>query len=182
MKKIVKIGIIFALSIIALNKHANASVFNLKFNLPKDSPQDIRSDIDFSKMANKSAELFIDRNDGADISDAQGLVETQGNVKILKTFTVRATAYSSTVDQTDSSPFITASGTYVRDGIIAANFLPFGTVVRIPDIYGGKLFVVEDRMHERYWYNIDIWFPDRSMAKEFGARKIKIEVVSNEPI
>src|SRR3990167_4180168 len=52
------------------------------------------------------------------------------------TMTVVATAYSSTPDQTDGSPFITANGLYVYDGLIAANFLPFGTRVKIPDHYG----------------------------------------------
>src|SRR3989338_1243839 len=66
-------------------------------------------------------------------------------LKVIKTYSVRATAYSSTPDQTDDTPFITANGTYVKDGIIAANFyvdgyrVPFGTLVRIPEIYGEKV-------------------------------------------
>lgn len=96
-----------------------------------------------------------------------------------ETHWVIATAYSSTVDQTDSTPFITASGTHVRDGIIAANFLRFGTIIKIPELYGNKTFIVEDRMNRRYGYGrIDIWFPERWTAKEFGAQKIKIEIVS----
>jgi len=96
----------------------------------------------------------------------------------VKEYVVTATAYSSTVDQTDDTPFITASGTYVRDGIAAANFLPFGTVFRIPDLYGDKVFVVEDRMNQRYWHRVDIWFPERQMAKEFGIKQIRIEIIS----
>lgn len=96
-----------------------------------------------------------------------------------ETHWVIATAYSSTVDQTDSTPFITASGTHVRDGIIAANFLRFGTIIKIPELYGNKTFIVEDRMNRRYGYGrIDIWFSERWVAKEFGAQRIKIEVVS----
>jgi len=96
----------------------------------------------------------------------------------VKEYVVTATAYSSTVDQTDDTPFITASGTYVRDGIAAANFLPFGTVFKIPDLYGDKIFIVEDRMNKRYWHRVDIWFPERQMAKEFGIKQIRIEIVS----
>ncbi|OGN09627.1 MAG: hypothetical protein A3J46_00090 [Candidatus Yanofskybacteria bacterium RIFCSPHIGHO2_02_FULL_41_11] len=103
-------------------------------------------------------------------------VETRLNQ--VKHYVVTATAYSSTVDQTDDTPFITASGTYVRDGIAAANFLPFGTMFKIPDLYGDKIFIVEDRMHKRYWHRIDIWFPERQMAKEFGVKQIRIEIVS----
>ena len=103
--------------------------------------------------------------------------EPKPEVKIIKTYTVRATAYSSTPDQTDSTPFITAKGTHVRDGIIAANFLPFNTKVRIPELYGDKVFVVEDRMNKRYWYNIDIWFPERGLALKFGSQHVTIEII-----
>ena len=96
----------------------------------------------------------------------------------VKEYMVTVTAYSSTVDQTDDTPFITASGTYVRDGIAAANFLPFGTVFKIPDLYGDKIFVIEDRMNKRYWQRIDIWFPERQMAKEFGIKQVWIEIIS----
>lgn len=95
-----------------------------------------------------------------------------------KTYIVPASAYSSTIDQTDRTPFITASGTHVREGVIAANFLPIGTVVKIPELFGDKAFVVEDRMHSRYFYQIDIWFSTRNEAKNFGIKKIKIEIVS----
>ena len=90
---------------------------------------------------------------------------------------VTVTAYSSTPDQTDSTPFITASGTGVRDGIIACNFLRFGTRVRFPDIYGDKVFVVEDRMALKNNHKIDIWFETRDDAKQFGVQKLKVEVL-----
>jgi len=87
------------------------------------------------------------------------------------------TAYSSTPDQTDSTPFITASGSHVRDGIIAANFLRIGTKVRFPTMYGDKIFVVEDRMNPRYKYRADIWMRTREEAKQFGLRNLPIEVI-----
>lgn len=93
-------------------------------------------------------------------------------------FLVEATGYSSTPDQTDHTPFITASGIHVREGVVAANFLPLGTIIRIPELFGDKVFVVEDRMHSRYWFKLDIWFPERKLAKEFGRKVVKIEIVS----
>jgi len=42
----------------------------------------------------------------------------------VKTMQIIVTAYSSTVAQTDDSPYITASNTLVRDGIVASNLLP----------------------------------------------------------
>lgn len=126
-----------------------------------------------------------DNNQNAeDASAAQNgsvtdIVTSQNIANIISEIVVVATAYSSTPDQTDDTPFITASGTIVRDGIIATNFLPFGTKIKIPDIYGDKIFVVEDRMNRRYWHRVDIWFPDRQSALEFGFKKVKIQILDS---
>ena len=91
---------------------------------------------------------------------------------------VSATAYNSDPNQTDSTPDITASGTKTRDGIIAANFLPIGTLVRLPDLYGDKVFVVEDRMNARYTSRIDVWMENHADAIKFGLKnKVKLEVI-----
>lgn len=93
-----------------------------------------------------------------------------------RTRRVIITAYSSTPDQTDDTPFVTANGTRVRDGIIAANFLRFGTQVKIPELYGGKVFYVTDRMHKRFSDRVDIWMESREEAKQFGVKVATIEV------
>lgn len=90
---------------------------------------------------------------------------------------VTVTAYSSTPDQTDSTPFITANGTRVRDGIIAANFLRFGTKVRFPDYSGDKIYEVTDRMNARYPNRADIWMETRDAAMDFGIRTLKMEIL-----
>lgn len=99
----------------------------------------------------------------------------------LRTYSVVATAYSSEVAQTDDTPCITASGYNVcnhgREDIIAANFLPLGAKVRMPDLYGDKIFTVEDRMNQRYTYRIDLWKISRNDAITFGKRLVKLEVV-----
>lgn len=94
----------------------------------------------------------------------------------VRVLSVPVTAYSSEVGQTDSTPFITASGTSVRRGVIAANFLPIGTRVRFPDLYGDEVFVVEDRMNARYWKRVDIWMEETADAKNFGLQHTTIEV------
>lgn len=90
---------------------------------------------------------------------------------------VPITAYSSTPDQTDDTPFITASGTHVRWGIVAANFLPIGTLVRMPEHYGDQIFVVEDRMNARYNVRMDIWMATREEALTWGLKQVTIEVL-----
>jgi 3D (Asp-Asp-Asp) domain-containing protein len=87
------------------------------------------------------------------------------------------TAYTSTVDQCDDTPFITANGTYVHDGVIAANWLKFGAKVRIPSMFGDKVFTVADRMHPRFDDRMDIWFADYDEAVKFGIRRLTVEVL-----
>ena len=94
-----------------------------------------------------------------------------------KTIRVAITAYSSCPSETDGDPYITASGNWVQDGIVAANFLPFGTELKIPELYGSKIFVVQDRMHPRKKYQVDIWFPSKAGAIEFGAHYTYIELI-----
>jgi 3D (Asp-Asp-Asp) domain-containing protein len=95
----------------------------------------------------------------------------------VRTMVVASTAYNSEVGQTDGSPFTTANGTQVYDGVIAANFLPFGTRVRIPDHFGDKVFVVHDRMNARYTQRVDVWMLTKKEAFQWGVRKVKIEVL-----
>ncbi len=105
------------------------------------------------------------------------LKDTQSEAKKNKIVETLITAYSSTVGQTDDTPFITASGSYVRPGIVAANFLPFGATIQIPEIFGNQIFVVEDRLHERNNDRIDIWMPTEKEALEFGVKIGKIEIL-----
>ena len=105
------------------------------------------------------------------LNDSENQAEKTEIVKIL------ITAYSSSVDETDETPFITASGSYVRSGIVAANFLPFGAAIRIPKIFGNQIFIVEDRLHERNSNQVDIWLPTKKEALEFGVKISEIEIL-----
>lgn len=88
------------------------------------------------------------------------------------------TGYSSTTWQTDDTPEITASNSRVREGIVANNLLPFGTKVRMPEVFGNKVFVVEDRMNlTKGDLHFDIWFPSTEEALQFGAKITEIEII-----
>ena len=102
-----------------------------------------------------------------------------------KVMTVVATAYNSEPGQTDDTPCITANGhdlcdtyaTYGADNTIAANFLPMGTAVRFPELYGDQIFVVRDRMNARYGYGrIDLWLPTHQEATQFGVERMEMEI------
>ncbi|MFA4937194.1 MAG: hypothetical protein WC575_02835 [Patescibacteria group bacterium] len=87
------------------------------------------------------------------------------------------TAYSSTIDQTDDTPFITASGAVVHEGIVAANWLPLGAQIRIPEYFGDQVFVVEDRMNDRFSRRVDIWMLTREQAEDWGLQYLTVEVL-----
>jgi 3D (Asp-Asp-Asp) domain-containing protein len=94
------------------------------------------------------------------------------------------TAYSSEIGQTDTTPFITASGKSVRNSIIANNCLKFGTEV---GVYQGtlrngdkvfKVYDVEDRMNRRFdCSHYDIWNQNKTEALKFGKQKLEIRIL-----
>jgi 3D (Asp-Asp-Asp) domain-containing protein len=116
----------------------------------------------------------------------------------LPVYTLKSTAYNSHESQTDSSPFVTATGATTAFGIIAVSqdmleHIPYGSLVRLKDLGGyrngrgvGKfqevldtqgLFIVEDTMHPRKVEQIDVWFPHEAEALSWGVRKVELEVV-----
>lgn len=116
------------------------------------------------------------------ISDSvveKAALSVSGKTKTAKKMTVLATAYTSDPAETDNTPFVTASGSVTRDGVVASNFLPLGTRLTIPKIYGDKEFVVEDRMNQRYDEVpiIDIWFGDKHEAIHFGKKTVAVEIL-----
>jgi len=100
----------------------------------------------------------------------------------VKSISMRViTAYNSEVGQTDDSPCITANGfdvcSHGQEDTIAANFLFFGTKVRIPGLFGDRVFVVRDRMNERYANRVDVWMINKQEAKQFGVKFTEIEIL-----
>ena len=140
------------------------------FEYPRKSMALVQQNAFLSQSSHEKAE--VKKKEGP-----QKFIGPKENTKIApkKKMRVLATAYSSTVDQCDSSPFITANGTHVYDGTLAANFLKFGTKVKFPALYGDKIFTVEDRMRSNT--KVDIWFPTRQEAINFGARIVEMEVL-----
>jgi 3D (Asp-Asp-Asp) domain-containing protein len=91
------------------------------------------------------------------------------------------TAYTSSVEETDDTPDITASGSKTAKGTIACpDRLEFGRRV----IVAGKEYVCLDRMNKRYrdMEMYDIWFETKGEAYEFGTRKLIIKVYDHKKI
>ena len=99
--------------------------------------------------------------------------------KVKSTSVHVITAYNSDVAQTDDSPCITANGFNVcqhgQEDTIAANFLKFGTKVKIPEVYGDRVFTVRDRMNVSHPNRVDIWMKNRTSAIKFGVKTAKIQ-------
>ncbi|MCD5396332.1 MAG: 3D domain-containing protein [Candidatus Pacebacteria bacterium] len=131
------------------------------------------SDISLSDQEEFLSDSVIVLQNNSILANTSHFVEKD----VKKTMFVIVTAYSSTPWETDDTPHITASGKRVRDGIVAANFLPFGTKIRIPEIFGDKVFVVEDRLSPRKKNHIDVWFSSYEEALKFGAHLTYIEIL-----
>lgn len=91
-----------------------------------------------------------------------------------------STGYSSSVIETDDTPYVTASNTMTHTGIVALSrdllkrYNPeapfsFGDVIHLSGLGD---FIVEDSMNERWHHRVDIWFPNRASAFKFGRRQV----------
>ncbi len=104
------------------------------------------------------------------------------------------TGYSSAWDETTGIPgkpgFITASGFDLRElkdgeGVVANNYLPFGTKIRIPDLFGDTIFTVQDTGSPNHFSTVnrfDVYFPGELGKKEamkFGRPTAKVEFVES---
>lgn len=103
-------------------------------------------------------------------------IRTGNNVTVK----VVATGYSSTVWETDATPFVTAANTRTREGVLAmsrdllARYTP-GAPFNFGDrVYMSGLgyFIVEDSMNQRWDNRVDVWFPSREQARNFGRHDV----------
>ena len=116
------------------------------------------------------------------------------NLVQAQQLTVVMTAYSSSVDQTDSTPFITSTNQKVRPGIVAASRdllasgLPYGTKLRVVEVKdtsrcGGwnpdMTLEVQDTMHQRKRNQLDIWMTSTSLARKWGRCEVTVEVLGS---
>lgn len=89
------------------------------------------------------------------------------------------TAYTSSVDETDDTPFITASGARTGHGVIACpSKYDFGTKIVIE----GRQYTCEDRMNRRYrdQERFDIWVETKDDAFTWGIRELEIIVLAQK--
>jgi len=117
----------------------------------------------------------------ANLSSQNTATSTVVKTEVVKESTHTITAYNSDVAQTDDTPCVTANGFDVcKNGVedtIATNFLPFGTKVKIPELFGDRIFTVRDRMNKKHATRVDVWMKNRTEAVNFGVKVAKIQVI-----
>ncbi len=122
-----------------------------------------------------------DNNQGEIDVELKGKLPQSADADIKWSDHVVLTAYNSEPGQTDDSPCITANGFNVcengKEDTIAANFLRFGTKVKIPELFGDRVFTVRDRMNKRYSNRVDVWMLEKQDARKFGVKHAKIQVI-----
>ena len=101
------------------------------------------------------------------------------------------TGYSSTIGQTDPTPFTPADGTDLRDlkegeYAIATNILPLGTIVRLTVEKKVVIAKVRDRMNAKYndQKRFDLYFSGdgeiaRKEALKWGVKVLDIEILES---
>lgn len=91
------------------------------------------------------------------------------NLSDSKTF--RATAYA--------LKGRTRTGVYVRRGVIAADprILPLGSVVQLTAGKYSGVYTVHDTGGKIKGDIIDVWMPSNKEARQFGRRKVKLQVI-----
>lgn len=107
------------------------------------------------------------------------------------TLTVTSTAYNSIAGQTDATPFITATGTRTRPGVVAVSRdllrrYPYGSRLKIVGIVPTRscglkkvptrTYVIEDTMNRRMVNKVDIWMESRNEAMNFGKCQLKVQI------
>lgn len=85
------------------------------------------------------------------------------------------TAYTSSEDETDSTPFENASGNRPGPGSVACPVrYAFGTRVLIQ----GQQYTCDDRMHSRFSERFDVWRETKNEAFEFGKKRVVVAIIN----
>lgn len=87
------------------------------------------------------------------------------------------TAYNAEASQTDSTPFITASNSRVRPGIVAVSqdlFRKGWVFGRKVYIVGHGVYTIEDLLARRKRNQLDIFMSSRNQAVQFGRKRLRV--------
>ncbi|OGF25241.1 hypothetical protein A2331_06035 [Candidatus Falkowbacteria bacterium RIFOXYB2_FULL_34_18] len=128
--------------------------------------------------------LILNENETENINNDENFINTLPETKTWKTVKTNyytVTAYNSEAGQCDDTPCISANGfnlcKHNIEDSVATNAFPFGTKIRMPELFGDRIFIVRDRMNKRYVARFDVWMKNKEDAKKFGIKVTKIEIL-----
>lgn len=99
--------------------------------------------------------------------------QPKNDKSVYEWFTAEVTAYTSSPEETDDSPYISADGRAVYVGLIACpRKFPFGTVV----VIGEDTYKCGDRMAKRFDHRFDIWKQTKEEAYKWGIRTVSVGI------
>lgn len=132
-------------------------------------------------LTKKRVALYLERSKAHELktrlvySERLRKAQEEARVRVLT-----VTAYSSEVNQTDDTPFVTATNKRVRPGIVAVSrdlFRKGWVFGRKVYIKGHGIFTIDDLMHPRKKNQIDIYMGNTGDAVQFGRRTLEVFLV-----
>jgi 3D (Asp-Asp-Asp) domain-containing protein len=175
-----KYAVILLLIFIAIGAFESLNISNLALGRASDIPGAKEEQLLADKYITVGRDTLLAENQpvlNEASSDQEQVNSTVSDGKDTKVVKILITAYSSSPEETDDTPLVTASGSSVGPGVVAANFLPFGTKIRLPKLFGDRVFTVEDRMNEKHANRVDVWFPSKGEAINFGQKISEVEIL-----
>ena len=135
-----------------------------KFNRDKKAKELIQEQV------NKRIDAIIERKE----KEEQERIEKENSYNIDFVLT-----YYSRHPSENGGHNCTASGSPLREGIVANNYYPFGTKIELED---DRIFVVEDRggsKHFNNWTRLDVFIDtyDQNYVRSLGTTKIKGKII-----
>lgn len=139
----------------------------------------------YMNAVSKAVDHIMDTHKDSADEKNDVVAEPEIKIEVKKKLWVTATAYSSTPWQTDNTPCITSTGYNVcnkNKNIIAVSrdlvrSLGYHRQVRLPSLYGSEIFYIEDTMNARFINRIDVHHDSIEDARDFGVKRIEIEVI-----
>ncbi len=178
-------GIISVLALVLATTTVNAtpSSRDLSKNILRDKTQASQLEAVYAALVKaKPAQYFANRKPALLKASFAPNASTNRNRVFSKRLRVTATAYTSHVNQTDSTPNIAAWGDHLYPGmksiavsrdLLKVYGLKHGQKVRIKGLKGE--YAVLDKMNKRWTKKIDIYMGmDRRKAFKWGRRKVDI--------
>ncbi len=178
MYKYLSVLIIIGLSICIVMQYDELALFQSRMDALQQDNWDLQQDL-------ASVEGLVIGWHIASYKDKNQLMELSRLIKLKdhlinsmqKGKQLLVTAYTADSTETDETPFITASNTRVREGIVAVSQDLFAKGW----VFGKKVYIVnkgvytiEDLLHKRKRNQLDIFMNNKMKALNFGRKKLKV--------